>query len=311
MRQKPTTAVIGAGPSGLAACKVLREHGIPTTCFEAGDRVGGQWVLNSSSGMSACYRSVVVNTHRDMLKFSDFSPAPSYPDFPDHRQMAAYFASYADHFDLYDAIQLGTRVASARPTPDGRWQIDTDQGSGGTFDSLVVAPGRYGKPVWPKLAGDFDGAMLHAKQYMDPDDPVSCRDRNVLIIGLGNTACDLAVELSTAGAARRVLLSARSGQYIMPRYLNGKLSQLPHPADPLHPALRLIPPPLRNPFMRAVSPSIFRMMTRGMLKPQDVGLPAPQDPPNPRNIVCNDYVLEGLRDGAIEARPEVRALSGL
>lgn len=157
MNPIPKTAIIGAGPSGLAACKVLRDHDIPVTCYEAGDRVGGQWVLDNTSGTSACYRSVVSNTHRGIIHFSDFGPDSSEPDFLDHTQLAAYFASYAKHFSLLESIEFETRVTRVRRTANDRWTIETNRGTGGTFDAVVVAPGRFGKPVLPKIRGEFPG----------------------------------------------------------------------------------------------------------------------------------------------------------
>lgn len=306
----PHIAVIGAGPSGLATCKTLLEQGLNVTCFEAGDKVGGQWVLNNSSGTSACYQSVVTNTHKGMLHFSDFEPDASYPDFPSHEQMAQHFERYAQSFDLHQAIRFNSRVIQARRLDNGCWQLQTDKDNGGTFDGLVVATGRYGKANWPQINGHFSGHLMHSQQYLNPDQPANCRDKNVLIIGLGNTACDIAVELAAKSMAKRVLLSARSGHHIIPKRINGQLPKVPHPSDPMLSVLRITPPALRRKLMRTAVPLAMRFLTKGLLKPQDVGLPTPKQPPNPRNVVANDNVLKLLQQGAIEARPEVKNWQG-
>ena len=91
-------AIIGAGSSGIAACKVLKQHGVPFECFEAGDRVGGNWVYGNSNGMSSAYRSLHINTSRPKMQYSDFPMPAHYPDFPHHAQIAEYFDQYAGAF---------------------------------------------------------------------------------------------------------------------------------------------------------------------------------------------------------------------
>ena len=112
-RRLPTAAVIGAGSSGIAAAKALHERGIPFTCFEASDRVGGNWVFGNKNGMSAAYRQLFINTSRDRMEYSDYPMPKSYPDFPHHTQIAAYFDAYVEHFGFRDRIRFETKVARA------------------------------------------------------------------------------------------------------------------------------------------------------------------------------------------------------
>ncbi len=112
-QQLPTAAIIGAGSSGIAALKALAEQGFDVTCFEASDRVGGNWVFENKNGMSACYRDLHINTSRDRMEYSDFPMPRDYPDYPDHRQIAAYFDAYVDHFGIRDRIRFETRVEHA------------------------------------------------------------------------------------------------------------------------------------------------------------------------------------------------------
>jgi cation diffusion facilitator CzcD-associated flavoprotein CzcO len=302
--------VIGAGPSGLVATKVLIEHGIPTTCYEAGDRVGGQWVLGNSSGTSAAYRSLTVNTHKGMSRYSDFTLPDELPDFPGHEQMADWFASYAEHFGLMEQIRLGTRVTQVRRLGDGRWEVHAAPNDVAVYDALVVAVGNLWDPAQPKFDGSFDGPIFHAKEYMDPRDPVDCKDRNVLVVGLGNTACELAVELALPGNAGRVLISARSGNKFLPRRMGGKITQVPHPSDPLGPPFRWLPRPLRDAFFSFVFPRMLDRLLTGRPRPEDVGLPPPPATPFEKRVVVNDHLLERLQEGAIEAKPEVQRLAG-
>src|ERR671937_2321491 len=94
----PTAAIIGAGSSGIAAAKAPHERGVPFTCFEASDRVGGNWVFGNKNGMSSAYRQLHINTSRDRMEFSDFPMPKSYPDYPHQAQTAAYLDAYVDNF---------------------------------------------------------------------------------------------------------------------------------------------------------------------------------------------------------------------
>ena len=119
-------AIIGAGPSGLATLKTLRQAGLDARCFEAGRRVGGQWVIDNPSGTSAAYRSLRTNTNRAMSRFSDFAFPDDYPDYPGHEQMAAWFERYAKHFAVLDHVVFDARVESVEPAePDGDGGFDS------------------------------------------------------------------------------------------------------------------------------------------------------------------------------------------
>src|ERR1051326_6683149 len=158
MTQLPTAAIIGAGSSGIAAAKALHERGVPFTCFEASDRVGGNWVFDNKNGMSSAYRQLHINTSRERMQYSDFPMPKSYPDFPHHTHIAAYFDSYVDHFGFRDRIVFITCVERAEMT-DGLWQITTDTGETRMYDALMVANGHHWNPRWPEPAfpGEFHG----------------------------------------------------------------------------------------------------------------------------------------------------------
>jgi cation diffusion facilitator CzcD-associated flavoprotein CzcO len=142
--------VIGAGSSGIAAAKALHEHGIGFDCFEASDRVGGNWVFKNANGMSSTYRSLHINTSRQRMEFSDFPMPARYPDFPHHTHIAAYFDDYVDHFGLRDKITFRTLATRAKRRPDGRWDVTTDPGGTRIYDALIVANGHHWDPRWPE-----------------------------------------------------------------------------------------------------------------------------------------------------------------
>jgi dimethylaniline monooxygenase (N-oxide forming) len=111
MREVPQrVCVIGAGSSGIAVGKALKEHGIPFDCYEAGERVGGNWVYENSNGMSSAYRLLFINTSRPRMQYSDYPMPDRYPVFPHHTQIAEYFNDYTEHFEIKPHIRFRTLV---------------------------------------------------------------------------------------------------------------------------------------------------------------------------------------------------------
>jgi cation diffusion facilitator CzcD-associated flavoprotein CzcO len=151
----PSVCVIGAGSSGITAIKALQDGGFPFDCFEASDRIGGNWVYKNRNGMSSAYRSLHINTSRDRMAYSDFPMPADYPDFPHHTQVAAYFDAYVDHFGLRDRITFKTGVERAEPH-DGGWRVTLDTGETRDYRALLVANGHHWDPRWPEPA--FPGA---------------------------------------------------------------------------------------------------------------------------------------------------------
>ncbi len=298
--------VIGAGPSGLVACKTLAQFGLPYTAYEAGERVGGQWVLDNSSGSSVAYRSLRTNTAKRICRYADYPLPDHYPAFPGHEQMAEYFDSYARHFRLHAQIRFGTRVLEARPRERGGYELLLGGGERVEHDALIVAVGNLWEPEWPEFEGEFSGPLIHAKDYRDPGDPVDCRGRKVLVIGLGNTACELAVELSKSDSASRVYLSARSGQYILPKIDTA----IPHPSDPLDFPFSWLPRGIRDALFRIFFPRAMGRVFARLPAPESLGLPAPPADFFEKRFVMNDHLFERLAEGGILPKPGVRSLSG-
>src|SRR2546423_9599509 len=224
MTRVPTVCIIGAGSSGIAGAKVLHERGIPFDCFEASDSVGGNWVFGNKNGMSSSYRTLHINTSRERMEYSDFPMPKSYPDFPHHTHIAEYFNDYVDHFGFRDKILFDTPVEHAARRDDGVWEVTVPGGGTRQYDALFVANGHHWDPRWPEppFPGSFDGKQMHAHYYRDQDD---FRDKRVVVVGMGNSAMDLAVDASYV--AERTFLAARRGAHVMPKYLGGKPADQP------------------------------------------------------------------------------------
>jgi dimethylaniline monooxygenase (N-oxide forming) len=216
--------IIGAGSSGIAACQVLDARGIPFDCFEKGSAVGGNWRYENDNGMSSAYRSLHINTSRRVMAFRSLPMPDHLPDYPDHFQMAAYFDEFVDHFGLREKIRFRTEVLSADPV-DGGWEVVV-QGPEGERETLrygavLVANGHHWDARWPEPpfpgSDEFEGEQIHAHYYREPE---VLRGKRVLVLGIGNSAADIAVESSRI--ADKTFLATRRGAYVLPKYMNGK-----------------------------------------------------------------------------------------
>jgi cation diffusion facilitator CzcD-associated flavoprotein CzcO len=218
----PRTAIIGAGISGLTAGKMLKDYGVPYTTFEASDRIGGNWAFGNPNGHSSAYRSLHIDTSKHRLSFKDFPIPDNYPAFPHHSDIKAYLDAYADAFGLLEHIEFNNGVVHARRNDGGGWQIDDQAGNTREFDLLVVANGHHWDPRWADFPGTFTGEAIHSHYYVDPHTPLELTGKRILVVGLGNSAADITVELSSRALQNRVTLSTRSSAWIVPKYIAGR-----------------------------------------------------------------------------------------
>ena len=311
-----SVAVIGAGPCGLPACKTLDEFGIDYECLEAGDGVGGIW--NVERGPGGGYRSLQTNTSTGRMSYSDFPFGDDDPTYPNAEQMVRYFESYAEKFDLHRRIRFGQRVERARPLDGGGWQVELGGGETREYDSLVVATGQYNFPRRPhdSIPGRFLGESLHVFDYLDAATPVDCRDKRVVVVGLGSSAAELAAELcdpdSKVGRASQVILSARSGRWVLPKMIDGE----PLDAKAPQPAARLPGPPRIHPresgawALRWALGKVMRAQSKKFGGTKALGLPEPEiEPWEDRPTMSLDFI-PALQAGRIDVRPGIRSFEG-
>jgi dimethylaniline monooxygenase (N-oxide forming) len=296
MPDLPTVCVIGAGSSGIAAAKALHERGIPFDCYEKSDQVGGNWVFGNRNGMSSAYRSLHINTSRERMEYSDFPMPKSYPDFPHHTHIAEYFNDYVDRFGVRDRIVFETGVEHARRGDDGVWTVTLDTGDTQTYDALAVANGHHWDPRWPEPAfpGEFNGKQMHAHYYVDNED---FRDKNVLVVGIGNSAMDIAVESSFV--ARKTFLSSRRGAYILPKYLFGR------PLDQI--GVNSLTGRLPWGFRQAMLSTMYRV---GVGRVQDYGLPEPDHKLGDAHPTISADFLNRIAHGEMTWKPNIDRLEG-
>lgn len=217
-------AVIGAGASGLCCAKYLLQNGFEdVTIFEIGTQIGGLWCYENDNGLSSAYKTLHINTARNLTNFSDFKFADDVQTFPDHWDMHRYLVAYADHFDLTRRIRFNSRVADVRPangylTHDPRWEVVLENGEIQEFDRVIVASGHLSKPMHvPEFKEKFSGEYLHSHDYREPEPFVG---KSVCVVGVGNSACDIASDVCVTSP--RTVLVARSGVMIAPKLIFGR-----------------------------------------------------------------------------------------
>jgi Flavin-binding monooxygenase-like len=290
--------VIGAGGSGLATIKNLREQGFSVDCYERETSVGGAW--NWRHDRSPVYAGTHLISSRPLTEFPDFPMPDDWPDYPDHTRVLGYLERYAEHFGLRTSIWFGTEVVAVTPVGDGRWDVTTRSTGGGAervqrYAAVVVANGHNWAPK--PLSADtsaYRGRIMHAAAYKDP---AQLRGRKVLVIGGGNTGCDIAVE--AAQQAATVWHSTRRGYWYAPKYVFGR------PADQVNAKLLQLRLPLR------VRQWLYHRTVR--LTVGDVtrfGLPAPDHRPYESHPVVNSQLVYYAGHGRITPVPDVVRLEG-
>jgi thioredoxin reductase len=292
--------VVGAGSSGIAACQVLKARRIAFDCFEKGSGVGGNWRYENDNGLSSAYRSLHINSGRRIMSYRAYPMPDHLPDYPDHFQIARYFDDYVDHFGLREGIAFNTEVKRVEPV-DGSWEV-TVEGAGGTaetrrYRAVMVANGHHWDPRWPEPpfpgAEEFAGEQIHVHHYREPDTLVG---RRVLVLGIGNSAVDIAVESSRIAEA--TFLSMRRGAYVLPKFLGGK------PIDEVSPAWTTrLPLSIRRVVMS-------RMLNLAVGDVTDYGLPKPDHKLLEAHPTVSSELLPRLGHGDIAVKPNIDRFAG-
>ncbi|MEV4515491.1 NAD(P)-binding domain-containing protein [Dactylosporangium sp. NPDC049525] len=293
----PRVCVIGAGACGLAAAQVLKERGIPFDVYEHGSDLGGQWRFGNDSGTSAVYDSIELNSSSVMSGFPKLPMPASYPTFPGHAQMLDYLERYAGHFGLRPHIRFRTRVVGVHPAAGGGYDVSTAGGGPEVtrhYDAVVVASGFHWDPKpTPTVRGQFSGRQLHSKEYKTPE---GMEGRRVLVVGFGNTACDVATELS--GIAERVVMSVRRGFWVTPKLYGSR------PLDRFNPFLaRYVPMALQSVLLTAMLWAKQGSLAR-------YGLPDPDHLVLRTHPATCEGFLPAVRAGRIAVRPAVERFDG-
>ncbi|OCT85231.1 dimethylaniline monooxygenase [N-oxide-forming] 3 isoform X1 [Xenopus laevis] len=306
MTMVQNVAIIGAGISGLAALKCSLEAGLEATCFEKSDSVGGLWNYTeyAEDGRASIYRSVFTNACKEMMCYPDFPIPDEYPNYLHNSLFLDYLRLYVKHFDLARYIKFKTAVVSVQKCPDfqvtGQWKVITEQDgnrSSDIFDSVLICTGHHVHPNLPLHSffgiERFTGRYMHNREYKEP---AQYAGKRVLVVGLGNTGADIAVELSHT--AQKVWLSTRSGSWIMSRvWDNG------YPWDMVY--LTRHQSFLNKVLPRAISDYLYESMMNKRFSHEMYGL-VPLDRGSRKEPVFNDDLAACITCGTVVVKPNIR-----
>ncbi|KAF9575128.1 Cyclopentanone 1,2-monooxygenase (CPMO) [Mortierella alpina] len=241
---KKRVAIIGTGASGLPAIKECLEEKefIEVVAFEQQQHLGGLWRFTEVSEEnpnphSSVYKSTIINVSKQSMSYSDFAIPIDWPTYLPHKKVAHYFDMYAEHFQLREHIRFGARVVEVKELhdEDKRWMVRWHQVASPMaleetevkeeiFDYVMMCSGHHWKPRYPEFLGmdsssqdAYTGDQIHSHFYRQAD---VYRDKTVVVVGLGNSGVDLAVELSLNQS--EVYLSCRRPCWVAPRWAYGR-----------------------------------------------------------------------------------------
>lgn len=316
MANSGKVCIIGAGSSGLTACQVLGARGVPFDCFEKGSMIGGNWRYENDNGTSSAYRSLHINSARKLMSYKAFPMPEDFPDYPSHWQVAKYFDDYAERFGLKEKITFRTEVVDVQPAGEagGRglnrypdqsstalWEVTVEGPDGKRrserYRAVLVANGHHWKPRWPEPsfpgADGYEGEQVHVHHYREPD---VLDGKRVLVLGIGNSAVDVAVESSRI--AEKTFLAMRRGAYVLPKFLGGK------PIDEASPPISTyLPMSVRRFFMNRLLKMTVGEMT-------DYGLPKPDHKLLEAHPTVSSELLPRIGHGDITVKPNLDCFAG-
>jgi hypothetical protein len=278
--------IIGAGLTGLAVAKAFKDAGIPYEQFERNDDLGGNWY-------DGVWDSTHIISSRDGTGYDDFPMPSDWPDFPSREQMHAYLKSYADRFGLRGAVRFETEVVRVEPLDErgmSGWGVELATGETRDYAGVVVCNGHHWAKVYPDLPGEFTGKTFHSKDYKRPSD---FEGRTVLVVGVGNSGCDIAVEAARVG--KESYASSRRGTYLLPKTMFGiPTDQWDKPWLPVF-------------AQKQVLKALLRITVGSNRR---YGLPEPEHDIFDRHPTVNSQLLYELRHGRVKPKPGIERIDG-
>lgn len=275
--------VIGAGPAGLAAAACLERRGVEVTVLERDDAVGAAWRRH--------YERLRLHTDRRRSGLPHLPIPPRAGRYPSRKRVVAYLERYAAAYGIQPLFGAEVRRVSRA---EGRWEVVHSRGALRT-GHVVVATGYTDEPVRPRWPGEesFPAPVLHSSEYRSGREFSGLR---VLVVGLGNSGGEIALDLSEHGASPDV--SVRSPVNILPREILGI------PILALAIPLSLLPPRLAD----ALSAPVLRLAVGSC---EELGLR--KSPKGPFRQIREDGriplidvgTVELLREGGAGVRPGV------
>jgi uncharacterized NAD(P)/FAD-binding protein YdhS len=289
MKTEDKFCIVGAGFSGLGVAAAMTRAEIPFDVIEADDDVGGNWY-------HGVYDTAHIISSKKTTQYSDHPMPDDYPDFPSAAQMLAYLRAYADRWGIRERTQFRSSVENVRPLAGDRWQVTLQSGEAREsretriYRGVVICNGHHWDKRMPQYPGTFDGTLIHSKDYKSPE---VLAGKRVLVIGGGNSACDVAVE--AARFAESSHISLRRGYWFLPKTFFGiPTVEYMRPFFPLW-AQRL--------FLKTIVRLVFGPYTR-------YGLPEPDHKIFERHPTLNSQLLYFIKHGRIRPEPDIARYDG-
>lgn len=264
------------------------ERGIAYDQVERHSGVGGVWDIDAPG--TPMYESAHFISSRTVSGFSDHPMPDDFPDYPHHRQILAYLRGFAERYGLTGSIRFGTEV-TALERDLGRWRVGFADGGWADYESVVVCTGAQWTPNRPEVPG-YTGELRHSVTYRSP---AEFAGRRVLVVGGGNSACDIACD--AAQNAERAVISMRRGYWFIPKHVFGV------PSDIVGGKGSFLPKPLE----RALLQPLLRLLVGDLTR---LGLAKPDHKLFETHPLLNDQLLHHLRHGDITARPGIARAEG-
>jgi hypothetical protein len=291
-------AVIGVGPSGITALKNLVDQGLDVVAFDRNHEVGGNWIYSENESHSSVFDTTHIISSKTLSQYEDFTFEdfdPSVSDYPSHDELWRYFQAYAKRFNLYQFIQFGTLVIHCEQINAATWEITTEKDGARKveqFTHLVVCNGHHWKPRFPEYPGIFTGEFIHSHNFKKA---APFAGKRVLVIGGGNSACDVAVE--TSRVSQKTAISWRRGYRIVPKFFFGK------PSDVVAEQSKWMPIKVRTFFNQI----LLKIM---LGKNELYGLRPITEPFGSSHPTINDELLHKIRHGKVLPRMDIKRFEG-
>jgi cation diffusion facilitator CzcD-associated flavoprotein CzcO len=282
--------VIGAGPAGLAAARALRARGLDYDQVERHTDVGGIWDIDAPG--SPMYEAAHFISSKTMSGFSGFPMNDGFPDYPSHRQVLGYLRGFAKHYGLRDRIEFGVSVSAVTKDDDGTWVVHRADGRAARYRGVICCSGAQWTPVMPSVPGSFAGEVMHSSGYRDLD---QVRGKRVLVVGGGNSGCDIVVDAGRVAA--KAVISMRRGYWIIPKHIFGVPADVFAEGGPTLPAW--------------VQQRVFGRLLRVLYgKPEKLGLQRPDHKLFETHPLLNSNLPLSIQHGDVTARPGLQSASG-